>query len=353
MASDTAAAAAVLERAKGYPYWRPSSSFIFIRDTAYTFSNAVWPGTSDLHRLVVKDGDRARSVADVLQQRGVPVAAVDPNERWTAVLAIGSNAGVTQLQRKFPADLFPAGTVIPVVQSVLLDFDVVYAPLVAPYGSVVATLQASPGSAVELFVTYLTDPQLERMHSTEGGYNLLRLNAIQLHVGQSLAERDAGLPPAVQLHSVLLYNHQVGSVCLPLRRSSPPSPVALAELKATARTFPALSQTALQRALSFLAPTIDDDDAAVEGPSVQRFDQDRVLALQEWFSKRPSAEGEAAWEETLVPDAKLCQAILQSVSEPNHRTRISKALEAHAAPLQHAEYQLLAALSDGLQPTVR
>ena len=47
---------------------------------------------------------------------------------------IGSNAAPEQLQRKFPPDMFTT-VVVPVVRCVLRDFDVVYAPLVAGYGS--------------------------------------------------------------------------------------------------------------------------------------------------------------------------------------------------------------------------
>ena len=51
--------------------------------------------------------------------------------------------------RKFPPHLFPAGAVVPVVQCTLRDFDVVYAPHISSYGSVAATLEASPGTEVK------------------------------------------------------------------------------------------------------------------------------------------------------------------------------------------------------------
>lgn len=40
-----------------------------------------------------------------------------------------------QLARKYAPELFPHGVVVPVVRSVLADFDVVYAPLITSYGS--------------------------------------------------------------------------------------------------------------------------------------------------------------------------------------------------------------------------
>ncbi len=39
---------------------------------------------------------------------------------------------------------------------------------------------------MELFVTFLTEPQLQRMHETEGAYFLNRLRGLSLHLGLSL-----------------------------------------------------------------------------------------------------------------------------------------------------------------------
>ena len=73
--------------------------------------------------------------------------------------------------------------------SILLqDFDVVYAPLISSYGSATATLEYSPGTAVSVFLTYLTPPLQQRMHETEGAYNLLKLEDVELLEGLSLHE---------------------------------------------------------------------------------------------------------------------------------------------------------------------
>lgn len=47
-----------------------------------------------------------------------------------------------------------------VVQATLHGFDCVYAPLISGYGSVCATLEASPGTRVSTFVTHLTHVQV-------------------------------------------------------------------------------------------------------------------------------------------------------------------------------------------------
>ena len=39
---------------------------------------------------------------------------------------------------------------------------------------------------MEVFVTFLTAPQLQRMHETEGAYLLNRLHGLTLHLGLSL-----------------------------------------------------------------------------------------------------------------------------------------------------------------------
>ena len=49
-----------------------------------------------------------------------------------------------------------------------------------------ATLERSEATAVEVFVTFLTARQLQRMHETEGAYYLNRLHGLTLHLGLSL-----------------------------------------------------------------------------------------------------------------------------------------------------------------------
>ena len=51
-----------------------------------------------------------------------------------------------------------------------------------------ATLEYSPGSAVAIFVTYLQPKLLQRMHETEGAYNLCKLTEVQLQVGLGLQD---------------------------------------------------------------------------------------------------------------------------------------------------------------------
>jgi hypothetical protein len=75
-----------------------------------------------------------------------------------------------------------------VIQCILRDFDVVYAPLISSYGSATATLEHSPGTEVAVFITYLTPTLQQRMHETEGAYNLCKLQGVQLLEGLSLKQ---------------------------------------------------------------------------------------------------------------------------------------------------------------------
>ncbi len=79
------------------------------------------------------------------------------------VLAIGSNRALTQLRRKFPE-----GDCLPVEQAQLKDYDVVYGARVSGYGAIPATLISSPGTIVDVAVTWLTDVQRDIMDLSEG-----------------------------------------------------------------------------------------------------------------------------------------------------------------------------------------
>ncbi|KAK9836283.1 hypothetical protein WJX81_001870 [Elliptochloris bilobata] len=237
-----------LVRAKGYPYRRPSSSFLYVDGTAHTFRDNTWRGPHGLEALQLTAPSGAiASGAAVLAGAGVAEGWA-PTQQWTPVLAIGSNAGPGQLARKYPPDLFPHGVVVPVVRSVLTGFDVVYAPLITSYGSCSATLEAAPGTDVELFVTFLTPALLQRMHETEGAYLLCRLSSICLHLGTSLESHRDSAPCAGRMTTVYQYNHQAGCLHVLLGPQGAASPVALQEIRALGRRLPALPQMGMQRA---------------------------------------------------------------------------------------------------------
>ncbi len=120
-------------------------------------------------------------------------------DRWgegrTAVLAVGSNAAPAQLRRKFAGAEFRSDgdeAAIPVLRAVVPDLDVVHAALLASYGAIPATAIHAPGTEAHVFVSWLTDRQLERMHQSEGLGAVYRLETA---AGVWCAGRELGPVP--------------------------------------------------------------------------------------------------------------------------------------------------------------
>lgn len=100
-----------------------------------------------------------------------------------AVIASGSNAAPDRLQTKFAGHGHLLDEPVYASRATLHDFDAVYSAHIASYGSVPATLAHAPGAEAEVFVTWLTDEQLERMHETEAvgtNYDYVRFDGIGL-----------------------------------------------------------------------------------------------------------------------------------------------------------------------------
>ncbi len=180
-----------VQHAKNYPFAIPDHSFLFEGGTARRLGN-------------------------------------DPVDRTARVpvLAAGSNQSPEQLARKYSAF---GGTTIVADRGTLRDFDVVYAAHLSSYGSVPATFQGSAGTSVTVFVLWLDEHQLARMHETEGNYTYDQLGDIfvTLDNGDVLSEAFA-------------YSARVG--CLNVGGE----PIGLSEIPATGRQFRALSQPEIQ-----------------------------------------------------------------------------------------------------------
>jgi len=220
----------VRARAMGYPY--PAPPF-----------DCVWTKNG----IVRLAGHDSRSIGRALKAVGA-----DPEARRTPVLAIGSNRAPAQLARKFHDFENPA---VVVARATLFDFDVVYGAGIAGYGAVGgATLAPCSGAAVEVWTTWLDDPQLQRMHETEGlaagVYGFFELQRISLCFAAGPRWPKA-----------LAYVQRSGALNLGGR------PVALAEVPAERRLFPALRQPQLQALLR---------DRFAPGVAVDRFVQENL-----------------------------------------------------------------------------
>jgi hypothetical protein len=175
------------------------------------------------------------------------------------VLAIGSNASPGQLSRKFADERFtdPASpqSTIPVLTATVEDVDVVYGAHLASYGSLPATLLDTPGALAHVFITWLTDTQLERMNETEGlgdAYRLRPVNAVRCH--------------GALVDSTVSYVTMAGSCILG------GTPLALAAIQAPGSPRPRGTQL---QAWDHLASDMECD---VDGEALLR----RVLQTSEW-----------------------------------------------------------------------
>ena len=151
----------LLELAKGYPYRPPPGSYLFVEGAARPLA--------------------AGTDAPELFRGRVPV------------VAHGSNRSAEQLARKFGG-----AAEIPVSRARLGDYDVVYSAHMTRYGAIAANLRHVPGMHVEVWITWLTELQLTRMHETELGTEIYRygeLNnvAIALETGPSGEIEQAGV----------------------------------------------------------------------------------------------------------------------------------------------------------------
>ena len=216
--------AEILERALAYPFPRPSASVLIDDGRVH-----------ELHELD----------PDLIAGR-------------TAVLAYGSNASPESLGWKFPEEL---DAVLPLVRGTLHDFDVVYSSHIAVYGSVPATLQRSPGTAVETFVAFLSDAQLALVADWE-------INATYETLAVEL-ELELGDPPA----EVGAFVSRHG--CL----TADGAEIAVAEVAARGRRFASMSQPeVLEHARSIAAPELALEDLVVA--SVEDYERARELTAK-------------------------------------------------------------------------
>jgi hypothetical protein len=151
----------LLKLAKSYPYPAPSGSYLFA-------------------------AGRARPLAAGTKEPGL-------FEGRVPVIAHGSNRSAEQLARKFGA-----AAEIPVSRARLHDYDVVYSAHMTRYGAIATNLQHVPGMHVEVWITWLTEVQLTRMHETELGAEIYRYGrltdvTIALETGPSGEIREAGV----------------------------------------------------------------------------------------------------------------------------------------------------------------
>lgn len=189
----------ILDLALGYPYLLPERSYIV-------------------------DG---RNVRDMSADE-----ACNSRSGRMPVLAVGSNQSPEQIVRKFSHLECPP---IPCERCEVHDFDSVYSAHVTGYGSIASCLHPSPGTRVTLFINWLHDDHMARMHETELGnenYCYAALEGIRIVT-------EFGL----ELDTVYFYCSNAGAF------APEGSPVPLSEIPAENRQWQALNQREMQSAI--------------------------------------------------------------------------------------------------------
>lgn len=200
----------LVKRAKDYPFDVPGYPYVFADGEAWRILEL------DLDRLpqsVLVRGIEKRSLADVAPK-------LERLSELSSVLAYGSNGAISRLKDKFSAR--QAGPIV-MLRGRLHDFDVTFSAHFAAYGSIPATLQHSIGTAVDLFVMYASEDDLETLHASENvgvNYVYMRLDGIRLDVARRLS-----------LQSVHAYISKHGSL-----------DIALSAVPARNRLFPSMTE---------------------------------------------------------------------------------------------------------------
>jgi hypothetical protein len=159
-----------------------------------------------------------------------------------AVLAVGSNACPARLADPDKYKKFKT-TAIPVLHGWINDVVSVYTPWVASYQSIPSTVMGLRGARSKLWVTLLTESELQQMDTSEGrgkSYELVELPHLAI---QFIIEEGFRIFP------ISAYC-EYASVGLCLRDSEPGTPILLDCFDAAGADLPRMSQVEIQEAIS-------------------------------------------------------------------------------------------------------
>ncbi|CAN8064443.1 unnamed protein product [Agarophyton chilense] len=271
----------IVSRALRYPYHRPSGAFTFVNGTAQPYTPP--PHTTHLH----------------------------------VVLAIGSNAAPEQLRRKFGTQRTP----VHVLPARLHGLDVVYAAMLAPYGSIPATLALSEHTVAHVHAMLLPSALLPVLHASESGYLFVRLRRTQA--------LRAVLPPdhipCLSSLPIFAYVARLG----PLHVHG--APVALAEIVARQRRFvPMPQRQAMECVRTIVRDELPLSPFVAENRAVS-FDNVSAFASIPSFPDTPPDAGPAALaaarthSPATIATKKLC--IVMVGLPARGKTHIARCLE--------------------------
>jgi hypothetical protein len=205
----------VLERAIGYPWSRPTSSYLLTDGAVRTLDD-------------IATDERGSTTARFLSSQD--------GEQRVRLLAFGSNGSPDTLTQKFAHFPDEADRTVLVLAGELRDFDVGAAAQPTLYGSMAATLFPSPGASVRAAVLVVTPTQFTQLAWSELTY---RLGWLETTFDADETE--------LSLDGALAFVSRWGAFCVEGR------PVAMEAIPATGRTAAALSQEELLDAAAELS----------------------------------------------------------------------------------------------------
>ncbi|MEJ7785970.1 MAG: hypothetical protein WKF96_14285 [Solirubrobacteraceae bacterium] len=236
--------AAALEHALGYPWARPTGSYL-LRDGEVELIEDMEPG------------DRRGAVTAFARGRH-------------PLVAFGANGAPSRLQVRFAAFDDPADREVLVLTGELHEVDVGAQASPTAFGTMPGALFASAGTAVRASVLWLTPRQLAELTFAELGYRLGRLDRAHFVMDEA----------GVEVDDLFAYVSRIGT----LRLGG--EPIALAAIPARGRTARAMSQEELFDAVGALV-----FDPAVRAGDVVRmcFADMPALAEKIWPLTWPTA----------------------------------------------------------------
>ncbi len=194
-----------------YPYPRPDSSYLYVNTGVYPYVTVTENLLGD-STLRLPDGSvmTARALLTTLGLEAMT------SRKLTPVIGYGSNPAPTQLARKFSSVSASSDVVIPVMKGTLQNFDVVWTPVFVGYGSMPATITPSPGTDVEVWVTWLDKEAVQVVDRTEHSVHTQRPLYVLTTIEGAAFEFDGPDPASMEVYvscfGPLTINGQIQSV---------------------------------------------------------------------------------------------------------------------------------------------
>jgi hypothetical protein len=204
-----------------YPGRIPSFSFLYLGE--YFFKLQVSTNRRLGQTRIIWDPERPpeiriRDENENLDNRLLRLNATSVEFRYP-IVALGSNASPSQLQRKYQGR--GVSTAIPVFRATLHGIDAVYSAHMSSYGAIPAAPVASDGAQVEIHVTFVDQLQLRILDETEPNYIRVRVDGSRFPLLLESTESLSEYYMYLSRHGVLCLDGELRRLdAIPARQSS-------------------------------------------------------------------------------------------------------------------------------------